>query len=265
MKLLFENWREYLIEISIKDIHKRADELGISWDDDAGFMKRTKELTGESHLDDLTDKELSKVYAALGDWREDLQERVLEPIEDVEITDVPHGLDFSEVRTHLSNHFGKAKITLTSSPLDLESNYEQSATMKPNGIWYGCGTTWLEFIDTQMSGPGANDTQIWSLKIDMSDVKELTTTKEIDRFSWHYKDPMKYNIMKDVHIDWSLVGPHFDGIECCPYPVGDWDFKMKYMWYYGIDMASGCIWNTKAITHSMLVAELKEDGWEVYV
>ena len=35
MKLLLENWREYLKEISIKDIHKRADELGISWDDDA--------------------------------------------------------------------------------------------------------------------------------------------------------------------------------------------------------------------------------------
>ena len=65
MKLLLENWREYLSEISIKDIHKRADELGISWDNDAGFMERTKELTGKSHLDDLTDEELSEVYAAL--------------------------------------------------------------------------------------------------------------------------------------------------------------------------------------------------------
>ena len=119
MKLLLENWREFLNEISIKDIHKRANELGISWDNNADFMECTKELTGESHLDDLTPKQRTDVYAALGDWREDLQERVLEPIEDVEITDVPHGLDFSEVRTHLSNHFGKAKITLTSSPLDL--------------------------------------------------------------------------------------------------------------------------------------------------
>jgi hypothetical protein len=65
MKLLLENWREYLIEISIKDIHKRADELEIPWDDDADFLSWTKELTGKSHLDDLTDKELSKVYAAL--------------------------------------------------------------------------------------------------------------------------------------------------------------------------------------------------------
>ena len=67
MKLLMENWREFLKEeeISAKDIHDRADELGIPWDDDVPFMNWTKELTGKPHLDDLTSKELSKVYGAL--------------------------------------------------------------------------------------------------------------------------------------------------------------------------------------------------------
>ena len=67
MKLLFENWREYLKEekVSVEDIHNRADKLGIPWDDDDKFMRWTKKITGKSHLDDLTDEELSKVYAAL--------------------------------------------------------------------------------------------------------------------------------------------------------------------------------------------------------
>ena len=52
-------------KISVDDIHKRADKLGIPWDNDAQFMSWTKELTGKSHLDDLTSEELSKVYAAL--------------------------------------------------------------------------------------------------------------------------------------------------------------------------------------------------------
>ena len=71
MKLIFENWREYLTEspedkpVSVDDIHNRADKLGIPWDDDADFMSWTKELTGESHLDNLTDEDLSKVYASL--------------------------------------------------------------------------------------------------------------------------------------------------------------------------------------------------------
>ena len=183
--------------------------------------------------------------------------------------DVPHGLDFSEVARYLSSHFGKAKITLTSSHLDLEMNYTQRPPsefkMKPNGIWYGCGTTWLNFIETQMSGPGKDDTQIWALKIDMSNVKSLITPEEIDRFTRRYRDIDTYIKTMQKNPDWSIVARHFDGIECCPYPVGDREFKYKYMWYYGIDMPSGCIWNTSAITNSMLVAELKEDGWEVYV
>ena len=67
MKLLLENWREFLKEekISVEDIHKRADESGIPWDDDAAFMSWAKELTGKSHLDDMSSENLSKVYASL--------------------------------------------------------------------------------------------------------------------------------------------------------------------------------------------------------
>jgi hypothetical protein len=67
MKLLLENWRQYLKEekISVKDIHNRADKLGIPWDNDDKFMRWTKKITDKSHLDDLTDEELSKVYVAL--------------------------------------------------------------------------------------------------------------------------------------------------------------------------------------------------------
>ena len=71
MKLLLENWREYMKEspedkpISIEDIHNRANKLGIPWDDNAEFMSWTKELTGKSHLDKMTPEELSIIYAAL--------------------------------------------------------------------------------------------------------------------------------------------------------------------------------------------------------
>ena len=67
MKLLLENWREYLNEerISVEDIHNRADKLGITWDDDDEFMSWTKKLTGESHLDKMTNEELSIIYTAL--------------------------------------------------------------------------------------------------------------------------------------------------------------------------------------------------------
>ena len=57
--------RMFEMSVSIKDVHELADTLNIPWDDDGDFLSWTKELTGKSHLDDLTDKELSKVYVAL--------------------------------------------------------------------------------------------------------------------------------------------------------------------------------------------------------
>jgi len=51
--------------ISIKDVHELADKLGITWDDDTEFMSWTKKLTGESHLDKMTNEELSIIYTAL--------------------------------------------------------------------------------------------------------------------------------------------------------------------------------------------------------
>jgi len=35
-------------------------------------------------------------------------------------------------------------------------------------------------------------------------------------------------------------------------------------WYLGIDVPSGCIWDTSILTTKQIVAELKEGGWEVY-
>jgi len=51
--------------VSIKDVHDLADKLGIPWDDNTEFMSWTKDLTGESHLDKMTDEELSIIYTAL--------------------------------------------------------------------------------------------------------------------------------------------------------------------------------------------------------
>jgi hypothetical protein len=47
--------------INPDDIHKLADRKGIKWDDEPGFLKLTKRLTGKEHLDDLDQSGLLKV------------------------------------------------------------------------------------------------------------------------------------------------------------------------------------------------------------
>lgn len=180
--------------------------------------------------------------------------------------DVVHGLTFEEMRTHLSRHFGKAKITLTDSPLMLEKPHNPGQDLKPEGIWYACGTEWLDFLETAIGGPSEEEYQVWALKIDMTKVKSLNNPKEISNFSWKYRNIEQYIKNHRIKIvDWNRVAQDFAGVECCPYPVGDFQFEIENIWYAGIDVPSGCIWDPSAITNSVLVAEKKDDGWEVYV
>lgn len=48
-------------KISTTDIHKLADKKGVKWDNEPSFLKLTKNLTGEEHLDNLDQNGLNKV------------------------------------------------------------------------------------------------------------------------------------------------------------------------------------------------------------
>lgn len=47
-------------------------------------------------------------------------------------------------------------------------------------------------------------------------------------------------------IDWQEVARHWDGIIIAPY---QWERRLaiEFMWYYGWDCASGCIWSMSAV------------------
>lgn len=60
-----------------------------------------------------------------------------------------------------------------------------------------------------------------------------------------------------VHdIDWRIVAKRYHGIIISPY---QWECRMppQTTWYYSWDVASGCIWDPKAIKHIELVRVLK--------
>lgn len=45
-------------------------------------------------------------------------------------------------------------------------------------------------------------------------------------------------------IDWRAVAEEYDGVIIAPY---QWSQRLGLSWYYGWDVASGCIWNLTAI------------------
>jgi hypothetical protein len=52
-------------KMTVQNLHKIADRLGVKWDGDKDFMKWTYDLTGKRHLDDMTEQQLMKIASAL--------------------------------------------------------------------------------------------------------------------------------------------------------------------------------------------------------
>jgi hypothetical protein len=52
-------------DLTPDSIHRLADQRGVAWDNDAEFMRRSQQLTGKQHLDDMTPLELARIRAWL--------------------------------------------------------------------------------------------------------------------------------------------------------------------------------------------------------
>lgn len=67
-----------------------------------------------------------------------------------------------------------------------------------------------------------------------------------DRYAVETEDVRRYptRSFRSWPIGWQVVAEHYDGIIIAPY---QWSHRLNMEWYYGWDVASGCIWNLAAI------------------
>jgi hypothetical protein len=69
-----------------------------------------------------------------------------------------------------------------------------------------------------------------------SNILILDTPKKILEFDRDYRIGQR--------IDWPRLAETHDGIEINPY---QWSLRFDPIWYYGWDVASGCVWNTEKL------------------
>lgn len=127
--------------------------------------------------------------------------------------------------------------------------YDQKPGPKPNGLWYGMGTSWINWVKMEM--PEWEKKNAYELKIlqrffDTGLILRITDYDQLVAFQEEYKaDHMMNKITDQTYmIDWPRVKNNYAGIEIAPY-IGE--AGMDMMWYYGWDVASGCIWRTDII------------------
>lgn len=135
-------------------------------------------------------------------------------------------------------HYGSEPLVL-----DRARSYDQELGYKPHGFWVSVAgeddwPSWCrsEGFALNRLGSAAQVT----LKPD-ANVLVISNTVELLAFHEEFK-VAKWSTIE--FIDWPRVSETYDGIIVAPYQR---TLRMEIHWYYGWDVASGCIWNLEAI------------------
>ncbi len=132
-------------------------------------------------------------------------------------------------RLHLSSQ------TLKKTDLKNLSNVSR-VSRKPRGVWFACGTEWMEWvvttgmlsaepIDWIRWGISRNNWYLYHFEIDMSRILQIETPSQFEEFQRQYGEyityephPLLTNSMSSYHaIRWHEVEANYAGIQICPY------------------------------------------------
>lgn len=130
------------------------------------------------------------------------------------------------------------RIHHTDRPIILSNNFfhNQKKDMKPKGLWYDIDSSWLEWCKGNTDWTYKNH---FELEIDESKILLIDTKQKLIDFDREYSVKIHETINLN-YIDWESVEKKYSGIEISPYR---YDCRFSLFWYYGFDVASGCIWD----------------------
>jgi hypothetical protein len=136
-----------------------------------------------------------------------------------------------------------SKIHMSSKPIDKLTHFSQEPGPKPHGLWYDCEGEWIDWVSSEM--PDWVQSYVYEVHLNKAVMLELKSEGDLLDFTEEYGTaPEGYppGSAKAYYIDWGRVASKYAGVEICPY---QWGLRMdqRTYWYYGWDIASGCVWN----------------------
>ncbi len=137
------------------------------------------------------------------------------------------------------------RIHVTSKEIKVLRNVRQMKCYKPYGLWYGIDNSWKDWCKSEMPEQFELYKYLYELKINISKILQIRTLSGLRRFANKYKVMIDESNFISI-INWFKVSKEYYGIEINPHLWRSM-FNTNYIWYYGWDCASGCIWNKKAI------------------
>ena len=125
------------------------------------------------------------------------------------------------------------------------SQRRQQTPGKPNGLWYSCGRSWINWLSRAWEERFRKIQYEYELIIDFTDVLVIRNERELVAFSEAYGIPDRRSpipgTIKDI--DWQAVARSYTGIEICPFLGKGNLLDPPQLDWYDWDVASGCIWD----------------------
>ena len=146
--------------------------------------------------------------------------------------------------------------------LDLQWPYYLSAAdEKPSGLWVDAPTSiqdksWREFVNET----GVRDASVrYEVKLN-KDAKIALLSSKLDMITFTEEFGIRSTIpissvtgfSEITLINWEIVSTQYQGILVSPY-IYEVKDDLRYYWYRGWDIASGCIWDLNAISKFELI------------
>lgn len=138
-------------------------------------------------------------------------------------------------------------VLVTKDNIDLNFKVPPSRIgYKPIGLWYGFGTSWIDFIRREM--PERETEHVFKIEVEYNSTDMLTIDND-NTFLWfskRYKDPENEDRFGNNKINWPEVTKKYKGIEFPKY-FNKYRNDPEHSWYYPWDVESGCIWDLSAV------------------
>jgi len=150
--------------------------------------------------------------------------------------EVLSSLDIVEVdNNQYSNIKKKDRIVMTDSDeIRVPFRIRQESGKKPDGLWYGLGTGWIDWVRYEM--PQWEKPNAFKLKLNESKIIKINSDNVDDFEKKYIINTIKYLPM----IDWKKISEEYSGVEV-------YFSVMRKNWLWGWDVESGCVWNSDAI------------------
>lgn len=144
------------------------------------------------------------------------------------------------ILSHYSEKPFKFDLNFDYSP----KNEEQARHWKPRGLWLSVGEEWKEWCERE-SFRTENLAHKTNFKLNLEKVIHLDSGRNIDNFAQIYqKNDPRCPDHRIFSINWDLVKKEYAGILISPF---NWEKHLEYMWYYGWDCASACVWDLSVL------------------